>query len=301
MTPLDPGALFARAHASTEDADAVIAELVHRLASTPDDFDAWLTLGLICSEAGRTDPAEDALARALALRPSSLLARIAHARLMPPNIARRELADAHAIAPDHLGLSVELALIEIELRRFDDALRHLRAARACATTDADRARIAFALVPVGLACAGVPRLLGAPPASLAAWSTLVAPDSLSTIAAADPDPLLFSGDRLVRGDGVLILATFSPASNAAEETSVALFAFAPSAVADDDPSRANAVPLVAFVAAALGIDAVAAGDIVRRLGDAGAIDEAGARIAFTTRDVPPYGESHGIAITHRDR
>ena len=301
MIPFDPGALFARARASTEDADAVIAELAHHLASTPDDFDAWLTLGLIFSEAGRTDPAEDALARALALRPSSLLARIAHARLMPPNVARRELADAHAIAPDHFGISFERALVELELRCFDDALRHLRAARACATTDADRARVAFALGPVGLARAAVPRLLGASPASLAAWSTFVAPDRVSTDVAASPEAPLFSGDRLVRGDDVLILATFGSTSNAGEDAVVALFAFAPSAAADEHPSRPNAVPLVAFVAAALGIDGVVAGDLVRRLGEAGAIDDAEARIAFTTRHVPPYGEVHGIAITRRDR
>src|SRR5262245_1052032 len=86
---LDPEALFARARAG--DAASAIAELDVHLARAPADFDAWLTLGLIASETRDIERARAALARAVDLTPSSLLARVAYARVLDPRRARRQL------------------------------------------------------------------------------------------------------------------------------------------------------------------------------------------------------------------
>src|SRR5437879_745387 len=107
--PVDPEALFARARAG--DGDRVIMELREHVRAAPDDFDAWLTLGMICAEHGHVDRARVALAHAVAVAPRSLLARVAYAKVLAPRQAKEQLEAALTLAPDHAGLQRELAAV----------------------------------------------------------------------------------------------------------------------------------------------------------------------------------------------
>jgi hypothetical protein len=134
--PLDPEALFARARRG--EADAVMTELRARVTVATEDFDAWLTLGMVAIEAGHVDRARVALAHAVDLSPHSVLARALYAKVLAPRRAREQLEAAIALAPDREGLRLELAQVIERIDPLSDAEGRAssRLARLIALVDA---------------------------------------------------------------------------------------------------------------------------------------------------------------------
>jgi hypothetical protein len=251
---VDPEALFTRARGG--DAARVIAELDAHVARAPDDFDAWLTLGMIATEARVVDRARAALARAVALAPASLLARVAYARALDPRRARRELAAAQAISKDHAGIARELALVEEELAVIRRRERALGNPARVFLDRLDGERVVVAPPDVVIRTEGRNAILHATTNEHGRIESLffaiVDLDALAA-RAGDPQAIADVGAR-------------------------ALIAFLGQALALEADEAAALLERLGDPRAA------------------GAIDEGGARVAFVTRDVPSFGAMLGLLV-----
>ncbi len=143
-SPLE--AVFARARDG--DVDGAVGDLTRRLATSPEDAEAWLTLGMVLADAQRWGDALAPLQRATALDGAAPLARVLLARSLERegrlDEAEAELDAASRLAPSSPGILRESASLAYARGRHDDALARLERAAALSAPPAEAGRIGFA-------------------------------------------------------------------------------------------------------------------------------------------------------------